>query len=351
MSEVGIKSTNRQGSGPNPWVWVVLWALLPLTAIVSMGLGRYHVPIDHVVGIVLAKIIPLDPYWSNTDARVVELIRLPRILLAMISGAGLALCGTGLQGIFRNPLVGPQIIGVSSGAGFGGALGILLFQSQVMTVGLAFTAGLVAMAMVFFLSRTGRRSPILMLVLAGVIASAFFTALISLIKYVADPYEKLPAIVVWLMGTLSTATYEKLLISAVPIVLAGTVVYLVRFRINVISIGDEEAEAMGIKVEQFRWLMLICVTLITSAVVSVAGIIGWIGLVVPHIARMLVGADHRVLVPASALIGGVYLLIIDDLARTATPAEIPLGIITAIIGAPVFGYLLKKTQAKGWKHD
>lgn len=317
----------------------------------SLGFGRYGISVDQVVNILASRVLPIDITASPTAVRIVELIRLPRILLALLSGAGLAVCGAVLQGVFRNPLVGPQIIGVSSGAGFGGALAILWFGSQVMTMVMAFGFGLVAMLLVFWISRSAGRSPMLMLVLAGVIVSAFFTALTSLLKFVADPYDRLPAIVIWLMGSFGGASFEKLFLAAVPMIIAGLFLHAMRFRVNIISLGDEEAEAIGIKVERIRWMILICVTIITSAVISAAGIIGWVGLVVPHIARMLVGPDHRVLLPASAMIGGIYTVWIDNLARTATAAEIPLGIITAIIGAPVFGYLLKKTQGRGWKHD
>ncbi len=336
---------------PRVVLWGVLWCLVAGLVLFSLGLGRYPVPFDHVVGILASRILPIEPYWSATDVRVVEIIRFPRILLALVSGGGLAVCGAVLQGLFRNPLVGPQIIGVSSGAGFGGALALLVFENQMMTMLSAFVFGLGAMVLVYVMSRSQGRSPVLMLVLSGVIASAFFSALTSLIKYVADPYDKLPAIVVWLMGSFASATYQTFWLAAVPIIVTGFLLNGMRFRINVISLGDEEAETLGINVDRTRWLLLTGVTLISSAVVSAAGIVGWVGLVVPHIARMLVGADHRALLPASALIGGMYTVLIDTLCRTATAAEIPLGIITAIVGAPVFGILLKKTQAKGWNND
>jgi iron complex transport system permease protein len=331
--------------------WILLCTALLLSALISFGLGRYTIAIPKVAGILASKLFPIAPYWSQTDIRVVTLIRLPRVLFAILSGAGLAMSGAVLQGVFRNPLVGPQVIGVTAGSGFGGALAIMLFSSQFLNMGFAFAFGLAAVAAVFLLSRSKGHSPILMLVLSGVIASAFFTALTSLIKYVADPYDKLPAIVVWLMGSFATITYKKLVASAIPLILAGSFLFLIRFRINIVSLGEEEAEAIGVKTDRLRWMILIAVAVITAAVVSAAGIVGWVGLVVPHMARMIIGPDHRKLLPASALIGGTYMLWVDNLARSATAAEIPLGIITAIIGAPVFGYLLKKNQTKGWKHD
>jgi iron complex transport system permease protein len=330
---------------------MLLSFVLVLSALGSLGLGRYPVPIGHVVGICFSKVFPLDTFWTPTDERVVMLIRVPRVLIALLAGSGLAMSGAVLQGAFRNPLVGPQIIGVTSGSGFGGALAIMLFGSQLLTMGFAFIFGFVSMIMVYFISRTGGRSPVLMLVLAGVIASAFFTALTSLLKFTADPYDKLPAIVVWLMGSFATASYRQLFIASGPLLISGIFLYLIRFRLNIISLGDEEAESIGINPDRIRWMILTAVTIVTSSVVSVAGVVGWVGLVVPHIARMLVGPDHRTLLPSSALIGGTYILWIDNIARGATAGEIPIGIITAVIGAPVFGYLLKKTQGRGWKHD
>lgn len=341
---------NTHGGIGRTSLFILLIVLLLVSIVLSLGMGRYPVAPKKVLGILCSQVLPIDSYWSNTDFRVVTLIRTPRILLSLLAGAGLAMSGAVLQGVFRNPLVGPQVIGVMPGSGFGGALAITLFSSQAATMGFAFIFGIISLILVYIVSRSEGRSPILMLVLAGVIANAFFTALTSLLKYIADPYEKLPAIVVWLMGSFSTATYKQLFIAAPPIIAAMILLFLVRFRINIVSLGDEEAEAIGVKPDRIRWTILVAVTVITSSVVSAAGLIGWVGLVVPHIARMLFGADHRTLLPASALIGGIYLLWIDNLARAATAAEIPIGIITAVIGAPVFAYLLKKTKGRGWEN-
>jgi len=272
------------------------------------------------------------------------------VLLSVLAGSSLALCGAALQGAFRNPLVGPQILGISSGAAFGGCAAILLFSSLWATLGLAFAGGLLAVAIVYLLGRTQGRTTILMLVLAGVVTSAFFSALISLATYFADPNDSLPAIVFWLMGSFATASYVKLAAAALPIALGMGLLYALRFRINVLSLGDEQASAMGIAVEPLRWVLLGCATLVVSASVAVSGTVGWVGLVVPHIARMLVGPDHRVLLPASALLGGTYMVWVDTVARSATSAEIPLGVITALIGAPLFAWLLRRTQGRGAHH-
>ena len=312
-------------------------------------MGRYSVDFSDVVGILLSHIVPVEPTWTATEQGVVDLIRLPRVLAACLAGAGLSIAGAALQGTFRNPLVGPEIIGVSAGAGFGGALAILLINNAVATVACAFLGGMLAIAVVYLMSRVGRRSAILMLVLAGVVTDAFFSALISLIKYVADPHNKLPAIVYWLMGSFASVDGQKVLLILVPVAASSFLLYRLRFRINVLSAGDEEAQALGVPVARTRWIILSAVALISAAVVSVAGIVGWVGLVVPHFARMIVGPDHKILLPASAMLGALYMLAVDDIARTATAAEIPLGIITAIIGAPVFAMLLVRTQTAGWR--
>nr|WP_321484422.1 iron ABC transporter permease [uncultured Cohaesibacter sp.] len=331
--------------------WLCLVGLLLLTLAFSLGVGRFFVPLETVLRILVSHIWPLDQSWGDVDYRVVTLIRMPRVFTAAIVGAGLALAGAALQGTFRNPLVEPQNIGVSSGAAFGGVLAILLSNSNQLLVASAFLFGLLAMVIVYLISRVNGRTPILMLILSGVVTSAFFLALVSLIKYVADPDDKLPAIVYWLMGSFARAGYDDMWLLLGVVGFSALVIYLLRFRINLLSLGDEEAQALGVRVELTRWLILVCVTLITATSVAVAGVVGWVGLVVPHIARMIVGPDNRILLPASALIGAVYLVVIDDVARAATASEIPLGVITAIIGAPVFALLLRRNQAKGWKDD
>ena len=332
-------------------LFIVLLVILMVSALVSLAIGRFEVPLSHVAGILASKFVSIDPWWTSTDARVIELIRIPRILMAALAGAGLAVAGAALQGIFRNPLVGPQIIGVSSGAAFGGALGILLSESRFLLIGLAFACGMLAMIIVYSISRQQGRASILMLVLAGIVTSAFFSALVSVTKFVADPDDKLPAIVFWLMGSFATASYDKVWLMAVPVVIGSIVIYLMRFQINVLSLGDEEAQALGVKVERTRWIALIAIALISSAVVAAAGVIGWVGLVIPHFARMLTGPDHKVLIPAAMLIGASYLIHIDNVARTVIAAEIPVGIITALIGAPIFGLLLRRAANKGWTSE
>ncbi|WP_082176445.1 FecCD family ABC transporter permease [Pseudaestuariivita atlantica] len=332
-------------------LWTTLLSLLAASVLFSLGIGRFGVSVSNVVSILLGNVLPLEPTWQPVEERVVELIRMPRILIAGLAGAGLAVAGAALQGVFRNPLVGPQIIGVSSGAAFGGAFAILVSESQVLLIGFAFGFGMLAMLVVYGISRQQGRASILMLVLAGIVTSAFFSALVSITKFVADPDDKLPAIVFWLMGSFASASYDKALLIGLPVALGSLVVYLMRFQINVLSLGDEEAQSLGLKVERTRWIVLIAVALISAAVVAAAGIVGWVGLVIPHFARMLTGPDHKVLIPAAALIGAIYLIHVDNVARASIAAEIPVGIITALLGAPVFAYLLRRAANKGWSSE
>jgi len=339
--------TERHRAVPFAFLAGVLLALTAAVALFSLAIGRFPVPVERVARILLSALFSTEASCPPQETSVVLLIRLPRVLGSLLAGGGLALAGAALQGVFRNPLVGPQIIGVSSGAGFGGAVAILFFDSLFAVIPLAFVFGLLAMVAVWRLGSGEREESLLSLVLGGVVISAFFTALTSLGQYVADPYNKLPAIVMWLMGSFASSSWERLFFAAPVICCAGTLLHLIRFRINVLSLGQEEAESLGMNVHRNRWLVLTCTTLITAATVALAGIVGWVGLIVPHMARMLVGSDHRKLLPVSALLGASYLILMDDIARSLTAAEIPIGILTALAGAPLFAFLLKKRQRKG----
>lgn len=329
------------------FLWALACGCVVLSLVAALSVGRYVVPFENVYGILLSHVFPLEPWWTDIHYRVVVLIRLPRILGAAIAGATLSMAGAVLQGVLRNPLVSTQLIGVSSGAGFGGVLGILLFESAAATMGLAYAGGVLSISLVWFLCQRGKGSSPLSLVLAGVIINAFFLALISLIEYVADPFNKLPAIVVWLMGSFASLSWEKLLSSAPPLLLAGGLLFLLRFRVNVLSLGGEEAETLGVDVTRTRWFLMAVVALVASATVAMAGIVGWIGLVVPHIARMFVGNDHKFLIPLSGLIGSVYTVVIDTLARSLIEVEIPMGVITALVGTPLFALLMRKMMQEG----
>ena len=305
-------------------------------------------PPADVLGVLISRVAPIPHTWSDTIEVVVLQIRLPRILLGLGVGAALSVSGSAFQGLFRNPLVSPDILGVSAAAGFGAALAILFSANNVMIQLASMAFGLLGVLLAYALSRVHRSSPVIMLVLAGVIVGSFFGALTSVTKYVADPEQKLPAITFWLLGSLGDASWLKVAYVG-PVIVAGVAGLLLSgWQINLLALGDEEARALGVRTELMKGVVIVCATLVTSAAVSVSGLIGWVGLVIPHVCRMIVGPDHRRLLPASVLVGAAFLLAIDNIARTATAAEIPLGILTAIVGTPFFAYLLRRTKG-GWQ--
>lgn len=318
------------------------WGLAALTlalAFLSLGLGQYSLSPARVMQ-------QLASPWQHADiaGQIVWTIRLPRILMAGLAGGALALCGATLQGVFRNPLVDPHIIGVSAGAAFGGTLAILLSLSPLLLMLSTFTFGLLALMLVYAIAATLDRENRLMLILAGIILSGFFAALVSLLQYLADTEEKLPTIVFWLLGSFATADGDKLLMLLIPLLLGGGLLYRLCWRINILSLGDDDARALGVKVAPVRRLVLLLVALLVSAQVAVSGNIGWIGLVVPHLARIMAGPDHRRLLPTAFWLGSSFMILVDDLARTLSQAEIPLGIITALLGAPLFALLLVRSH-------
>ncbi len=333
---------------------LLLTGLLVATVVGSLCIGAFPVPAGQVARIVIDSLWPgaAQPFPA-TDAQLaaIDVIRLPRVLLAALAGAGLGISGAALQGMMRNPLVGPDLIGISSGAACGGLFAILLDWPPWGLLAAAFTGGFLALAAAWFLARLSRGGGVLPLILAGVVVSAFFTAMHGLIQYTADPENKLPTMIYWLIGSFAGATPHKVAILAPPVLGAGAVLLLLRWRINLLSLGELDALALGIRVFRLRWLILALVALIVAAQVSVSGIVGWVGLIVPHFARMAVGPDHRRLLPASALIGAIFLLAMDDVARTLVRQELPIGILTAGIGTPIFAILFWRTQAKGWSNE
>lgn len=331
----------------------ILTGLLVATILYSVTIGRYDLSVRDVAYILIDNVHPLViPYWDPVHEIVVEQVRLPRILAAVIVGFGLSVSGAALQGLFRNPLVDPGIIGVTSGAGFGGTLAILLGVQGYLLLTMAFVFGLGSILLVKLLSTVRGRTSMLTLVLAGVVISAFFSAAISIAKLLADPFQKLPAITYWLMGSIASSNYLDVLLIAVAVVPSSIAIYLLRFQINIMSLGEEKARALGTRVVLVQWIILLASALISAGVVATSGIIGWVGLVIPHVARALVGPDHQRLLPVSGVLGAIYLLMVDNLARTVSTAEIPLGIITALIGVPVFAVILRRLHAKGgWSND
>lgn len=313
---------------------------------VSLLLGRYHIPPSVVAALLLNKVIDMQVTWPDAAETVVFRIRLPRAILAALVGGGLAISGASFQGMFRNPLVSPDLLGVSAGAGFGAALAILLSGHPAVVQVAAFAFGIIAVLLAYGMAHVGGTSPLMMLVLAGIVVGAMFSAAISFVILIADPYSELQSIVFWLMGSLSTASLEDALIVAPGFFVGVGGLLLLRWQLNVLSIGDEEARSVGLRTELVKSAAVIFATLITASATSISGIVGWVGLLIPHIARMLVGHDNMVLLPLSLTLGAAYLLAVDNIARTVAAGEIPLGILTALVGAPVFLVLLRKTRGR-----
>jgi len=329
----------------------ILLCMLLCLSVVALTIGRYPIPISEVLAIVFST--PPNASHLSSDAPwvIVEIVRLPRVLLVVLSGMGLALAGASMQGVFRNPLVGPEIVGVSSGASFGGVLAIILGWTSWGIVVMAFGFGASALIVAFVLAKFSGKAGMLGIVLSGVIISSFFGALVGVAQYFADPQTKLPSIIYWLMGSFAEATYEKVSIMSLVMLFAGGILIALRWRINLLSLGESDAASLGINVHFLRWGIVALVSLIVAAQVSVSGGVGWVGLVIPHFARMLTGAEHTRLLPVSALMGGIYLLLMDTLARTLTPQEIPIGLLTALIGTPIFAVVFWKMQGKGWSNE
>ncbi|WP_241992813.1 FecCD family ABC transporter permease [Cryobacterium frigoriphilum] len=326
---------------------LISFGALLTVSLLALALGRFDVPVGHVAQILVGGDLGADTI-APTERNVVLLVRMPRVLLAALVGGGLALGGAALQAIFRNPLVSPEIIGVSAGASFGGALALLLGLGPVLLVGGSFACGLLALALVFLITSGRGGTPLLMLVLGGVVTGSFFSALVALVTYLADPFTTLPAIVFWLLGSIAGATPGQVLVALGPILLGTFVVLALRWRINVLSLGDDDAAALGLRPRLLRWVVLTSVALIVAGAVAVSGVISWVGLVIPHLARMWVGPDNRVLLPVSVLLGGAFLIVVDTVARSLTAGEIPLGVLTALIGAPVFFVLLRRHRDRIW---
>ena len=327
---------------------VGVFAVVVLVSIAGSALvGAYPVTPGDLAG-ALWRLVSAAPRAGQIDTVLLE-IRLPRILAAALAGAALAAAGAAYQGLFRNPLVSPDILGVSTGAGLGAVVGIFLSLPVAAIQLFAFAGGLATVALVYAISAAVRgREPTLVLVLAGVVVGSLAGAAISLLKVLSDPYDQLPAITFWLLGSLASIRKADVL-AALPLVLLGLVpLILLRWRINVLSLGDEEAKALGVEAGRLRLVVIAAATLVTSSVVAISGVIGWVGLVIPHIARMLVGPDFSRLLPASMLLGAGYLVLVDTLARSIARVETPLGILTAMIGAPFFLWLLARGR-DGWE--
>ncbi len=321
-----------------------LAVFMVVAATVSLLLGRYPINPLEAVAMITNCFIPLDQTWTDQQATMFFNVRLPRILLALMVGCCLSVAGAAYQGTFQNPLVSPDILGASQGAAFGAAIGILLGFASAGVSLMAFFMALFTVFLVLLISSRAKGNHMMIVVLAGVMVSSLFQAGVSYAKLVADPTDELADITYWLMGSLTGAKMPQIA-SVFPIMLIGcAVLFFLRWRINILTMGDDEASTMGINARLIRIVVIIAATLVTAACVCVTGMIGWVGLVIPHLCRMLVGADYRKLIPASMLMGAGFLLLVDDIARLATTAEIPIGILTAFVGAPFFLYLITRKK-------
>jgi len=329
---------------------VKLLAMIAILLIVFLGsflIGRYPVSPETVLTILVGKIFGLPQAWSDNMETIVMKVRLPRILMALLVGGALSVAGAAYQNLFRNPLMAPEMLGATWGAAFGAVLGMVFRFPWVVMELTAFFFGLFAIFCTICINSLFGSKYTITLVLAGIVVSAFFQANTFVLKYLADPMDTLPAITLWLMGGLSKVSMQDVVWAALPVLVPVIALYTVRWRINVLSVGEEEAHTLGVNIKRTRLMVLLCATLMTAAVVSVSGVIHWVGLVIPHLARMLVGADFSRVLPASLLLGSTYLLAMDTLSRSIAAVEIQVGILTALVGAPFFVFLLAKAK-KGW---
>ncbi len=311
-----------------------------LTALCCIGIGRYHISLPATIRTLLSPLT--GAVVASTDYSVLFSIRLPRILLALAVGMGLAVSGAAFQSMFSNPLATPDTLGVASGAAFGAAIGFLFGQNLIVVQLCALIMGISALAVTYWISRIQGNHSIILVVLAGIVMSSLFQAFVSFVKFAADPQDVLPSITYWLMGSMSSASYRSLLLGLPFILVGSTTILLLRWRLNIVSLGEDEAKALGGRVRMVRFLIMGAATLVTASCVSMCGQVGWVGLLVPHIARLLCGSDNTRIVPVSMGLGAVFMVLVDTLARSVLAGELPLSILTAVIGAPFFIVLLRK---------
>ena len=323
-----------------------LLILLFLCMSVALCVGKYSVSISDCLGIVFSAAFGIEGSWPSMMRNVILNLRLPRVLAAVVVGSALSISGATYQGLFRNPLISPDFLGVSSGACIGAAAAILLSLGSAYIQLFAFVGGLAAVAITTAIPKLLHSDSNIMLVLSGIIVSGAMGSIMGLLKYVADPMTKLAAITYWQMGSLSYIQYPSLISVLVPVAVSMTFLILISWWINIISLGEKDAKTLGANVKRIRSLAILAATLLTASSVSISGTIGWIGLVIPHFGRMIAGPDNQRLIPASALLGGIFLLFVDTVGRTVGSAELPLSILTGIIGAPFYAWLLYRSRTK-----
>ncbi|MDV4151823.1 iron ABC transporter permease [Clostridium sp. AL.422] len=323
-------------------IWViVISTVLIITMLGAMGIGRYSISLGDIINTLLPKSLAgeVDPNVRT----VIYNIRLPRVLLAALAGSGLAVSGAAFQSLFSNPLATPDTLGVATGASFGAALGIILGFGSIGIQMCAFIVGIACIGLVYFISKIKGQRSMIMIILAGMVISSLFQAMVSLIKYVADPQDTLPQITFWLMGSLSGVGFDELIIGAPLIILGIIIIFLLRWKMNMLSLHEDESKSLGVNVKVVRLFTIMSAALITASVVSICGNIGWVGLLIPHISRMIFGNNNKSVIPACIGFGAIFMVVIDTIARSAIASEIPISILTAFVGAPFFIILLRKT--------
>ena len=323
---------------------MALGVLVVVATLASLMLGRFPITPAEAGGMLASQVVPIEPFWTSQQETLFFQVRLPRIVLALLVGCSLAAAGAAFQGTFQNPLVSPDILGASQGAAFGAAVAILLGLGAFGISAFAFAAAIVTVLLVLLVSSRAKGNHMMVVVLAGVMMSSLLQAAVSYTKLIADPTDQLAAITYWLMGSLTGAKPADLAMAAAPMAAGLLALFALRWRINILTMGDDEASTMGVNAQRMRIVVIFAATLVTAASVAVTGMIGWVGLVIPHFARMVIGCDYRKLLPASMLMGASFLLIVDDVARLATTSEIPIGILTAFVGAPFFLYLITRKK-------
>jgi len=329
---------------------LILSFLLLLLFMASVSMGRVSIGLSDMLTFATRFFFGVERTQDPLPGELVFWwIRFPRCVMAILVGSGLAVSGAVYQALFRNPLVSPDILGVSAGCTFGAALGLVLpFDSFSLVHIMSFGFGLLAVTMSVGLARIIAVKPVIVLVLAGMVVLSFFNAMLMVLKYFSDPYEELPSIIFWVMGSLSRVTWENVLVMA-PFTLVGLAIFIILgFRLNILSLGDIQARSLGMNPVFFRRLLIVASSFMVAISVATCGQIAWIGLIIPHMARAVAGPEHEKMIPITALLGGIFLLAADSAARTMSTAEIPVGIITALTGAPVFGYLMIKNRGTGW---
>lgn len=326
--------------------WKLILVILPLvTALTALGIGRYFITPAEVLDAVAGRFTGSYEI-SDMAYKTIWNLRIPRIMLALLVGAGLSTAGCAFQSLFANPLATPDTLGVASGASFGAALGILMGFDMLGMQVTSFAMGALAVALTW-LGGSGKGRGLSSVVLSGIMMSSLFNALVSLVKYLADAETQLPAITYWLMGGLNSAGYQSLMFGAPPILLGIGILFCIRWRMNLLPLSEDEARTSGVNIYVLRGVTIVCATMITASCVSMCGQVGWVGLLIPHMCRMKFGSNHMSLLPASISFGAVFMVIVDTAARTMTAAEIPVSILTAIIGAPFFIILMRRSG--GWQ--